>query len=536
MVAERETRRQRRRREVAQADDADAGDGVAHDAKRIRMDDDGDHGKGEAPASNGGVDEAVGAERPELDGTERAELDDDEEYKVVADRARVPESCPYLDTINRRLLDFDFEKLCSVSLSTHNVYGCLVCGKYFQGRGPSSHAYTHALHQNHHVFINLSTAKFYCLPDGYEVHDPSLEDIQFNLFPRTTPDQLHVLDTNPRFSQVLDGVDYLPGVIGLNNIKHTDWLNAILQALMRVRPLRDYFVVAENYASCKSQLVQRFGELVRKFWNPRLFRSHVSPHELLQAISSASRKQFRIGTLADPIKFLTWFLNTVHRELAELSPDRKSSIITDIFQGDVEVVTSGIPNPPPPKTIPFLYLSLDLPPVPLFKDRESDREVIPQVPLFILLQKFDGSTIHNLPNGEMRKHTIRRLPRYLILHFKRFTRNNFFMEKNTTIVNFPVTNLEMKDYYSPKGTADMDVSTRYNLVASVCHEPEQTVTGDTAAATANMKESSGRYRAHIWSCSNRQWYDIQDLHVQETMPQLVALSESYIQIWERNDS
>lgn len=78
MVAERETRRQRRRREVAQADDADAGDGVAHDAKRIRMDDDGDHGKGEAPASNGGVDEAVGAERPELDGTERAELDDDE--------------------------------------------------------------------------------------------------------------------------------------------------------------------------------------------------------------------------------------------------------------------------------------------------------------------------------------------------------------------------------------------------------------------------------------------------------------------------
>ena len=25
--------------------------------------------------------------------------------------------CPYLDTINRGVLDFDFEKLCSVSLS-----------------------------------------------------------------------------------------------------------------------------------------------------------------------------------------------------------------------------------------------------------------------------------------------------------------------------------------------------------------------------------------------------------------------------------
>lgn len=40
--------------------------------------------------------------------------------------------CPYLDTINRQVLDFDFEKCCSVSLSPDNVYVCLVCGKYFQ--------------------------------------------------------------------------------------------------------------------------------------------------------------------------------------------------------------------------------------------------------------------------------------------------------------------------------------------------------------------------------------------------------------------
>ena len=34
---------------------------------------------------------------------------------------------------HRSLLDFDFEKLCTVSLSHLNVYACLVCGKYFQG-------------------------------------------------------------------------------------------------------------------------------------------------------------------------------------------------------------------------------------------------------------------------------------------------------------------------------------------------------------------------------------------------------------------
>lgn len=39
----------------------------------------------------------------------------------------------WLDTVRRDLLDFDFEKLCSVSLTNVNVYACLVCGKYFQG-------------------------------------------------------------------------------------------------------------------------------------------------------------------------------------------------------------------------------------------------------------------------------------------------------------------------------------------------------------------------------------------------------------------
>lgn len=34
----------------------------------------------------------------------------------------------------RSVLDFDFEKLCSISLSHINVYACLICGKYFQGR------------------------------------------------------------------------------------------------------------------------------------------------------------------------------------------------------------------------------------------------------------------------------------------------------------------------------------------------------------------------------------------------------------------
>ena len=52
--------------------------------------------------------------------------------KKIKPEARISRHCPYLDTIDRGVLDFDFEKLCSVSLSRINVYACLVCGKYFQ--------------------------------------------------------------------------------------------------------------------------------------------------------------------------------------------------------------------------------------------------------------------------------------------------------------------------------------------------------------------------------------------------------------------
>lgn len=41
-------------------------------------------------------------------------------------------------------------------------------------------------------------------------------------------------------------------------------------------------------------LVQRFGELMRKLWNPRNFKAHVSPHEMLQAVVLCSKKNFQI--------------------------------------------------------------------------------------------------------------------------------------------------------------------------------------------------------------------------------------------------
>ena len=121
----------------------------------------------------------------------------------------------YLDTINRSVLDFDFEKLCSVTLSNINVYACLVCGKYYQGRGPKSHAYFHALEVGHHVYINMQTKKVYVLPEGYEVKSKSLDDIKFVVDPRLSKEEVAQLDKEAKDAWDLSGKKYRPGGVML---------------------------------------------------------------------------------------------------------------------------------------------------------------------------------------------------------------------------------------------------------------------------------------------------------------------------------
>lgn len=93
---------------------------------------------------------------------------------------------------------------------------------------------------------------------------------------------------------------YLPGIVGMNNIKANDYCNVVLQSLSHVTPLRNFFLRELNYSKVKRppgdstyQLVQMFGELMRKLWNPRNFKAHVSPHEMLQAVVLWSEGRFK---------------------------------------------------------------------------------------------------------------------------------------------------------------------------------------------------------------------------------------------------
>jgi len=47
--------------------------------------------------------------------------------------------------------------------------------------------------------------------------------------------------------------------------------------------------------------------------------------------------------------------------------------------------------------------------------------------------------------GTLRRYKCQQLPPYIILNFKRFTKNIFVEEKNPTIVNFPLRGLDFRE-------------------------------------------------------------------------------------------
>ncbi|EQL03124.1 hypothetical protein G6O67_002901 [Ophiocordyceps sinensis] len=478
--------------------------------------------------------------------------DDDEDVDVLEEAAYTPKATTrldapaegyhdlYLDTIDRHVLDFDFEKLCSISLSNINVYACLVCGKYFQGRGLSSHAYFHSLDEDHHVFINLETQKVYVLPEGYEVKSKALDDIKYVSDPRYSKTEVMGLDRGDTRSWTLAGKQYTPGFVGINNIKENDYVNVVVQALSHVAPLRNYLLLDDF--SAKSELVKRCSILFRKIWNPRAFKAHVSPHELLQEISLRSNKRFTLTVQSDPVDFLSWFLNNLHLGLGGSKTKPGSSMVQRTFQGKMKVESQAITARADAgdklrfeeaahvkvDIVRFILLTLDLPSAPLFQD-ELEKNIIPHVPLTTILGKYDGQRAQEHHAQRKRYRLLHPLPLYLMLHVKRFSQNKFVAERNPTIVTFDARNLDMSPYVEPNPSEwPPSEPIWYDLVANIIHEAVR-----TKEDVADSGEERKTWKVQVKDKATGQWVVCQDLFVDKVQSELLYLGEAYLQVWER---
>eukprot|EP00946_MAST-07B_sp_MAST-7B-sp1_P003155 g3155.t1 len=555
-------------------------------------------------------------------------------------------TCPYLDTVHRGSLDFDLPRVCKVSLSDQNVYACLVCGGFFRGRAPRSPAFLHAVDESHFVFMNLATSRAYCLPDGYEIMDRSLDDIKHELRPTfSSPEAIAQVRQSHMLKKDVNGEDYLPGYVGITNLKSTDATSVLVHALARVVPLQHFFLQDSKVLSqCRSPVVHQLAGVLRRLWNPRGFKTFVGPYELVNALAVASRNRFVVGTRPRCLHLLQWILNHMHKYIAKANGKKVGkaarqnqmlassplSVIAECFQGSIEETVEAnplaaqdagtLPTPKTQRCVPFFSLSLDLPDVKSALDSQNDdgaegegargASSVETVSIFDLLQKFNGEPLsgrsvtktgpvadapaaqNDGPKNASQQKSLRiaRLPKYLFLHIRRFSRNSYVLEKNRSIVSVPLKNLDMRGYLSTTAAEQFPSSenikslsvsalkalidrcggssvgilsreelvrvasdvcarcTKYDLVANICHQSGAAVavTGDREN-TRSLKGSganqgvqqdphdSGSYFIHVHHRIGRQWYKIEDSRVQEIPAELISKSESLIMLFERQD-
>ena len=514
---------------------------------------------------------------PRIDGTEQYAYED-EDYKEEYDRRPVKTSTltvGYLNivhSVNLEVLDFDVERTCSETLAIRNVYLCLVCGKYFQGKGQNTPAYKHALSKYHHIFMSMTSdnRKVWALPDNYlmrpetkipfpKVQEPlrgwrddeeekamekavaaarwTLADVQWQVEPKQTKQELLRLDTTEVLPKDIFDHPYRPGFIGIINLRESAYANVVIHALNHILPIRDYFLLGD--LGSPSALVKHYVMLLRKVWNPRALQAKIAPHEFFHEVGQRSEQKFSHEKAKDPAQFLAFMLHNLHVDIGGTKKNG-SSIIYKTIQGMLQMEVQQIISRADKgdgmrfeagsikeKDKLFQLLPLDLPPMPVFKTGRGDAMNIPQVSIEDLLSQYNGETSKTTGSERMRFRLKYPPPPYLIFSIKRFVKNDFGRERNSTIVTFNPNGLDLKPFIIPGPWRVGGDAVEYDLVANITHE-----TVSTHADTINADVSRDVWRVQLRDRPAGTWRLVDNVRVTEVQEELLYLQESYIQVWE----
>lgn len=468
----------------------------------------------------------------------------------------------YLNTVNKKVLDFDLEKICCVSLATINIYCCLTCGKFYQGRSKNSYAYNHAVdNSTHKLFINLDNLRVFVLPEGQEIlnsDSTTLNDIRSLINPvhNAITVQHSLYDPNATKSYDLNRNQYKVGFLGLsriNNNSRNNFQSVVLQLFSHLHLIRDWYLVntspialdnlkpVENLnAILDNALLKvknnynlnlKLGLFFRKYWYTKLFKTHIAPYDLLNFINKVSNGVFLDNTLDnnDPKFFLNWLLNNLNLGFK----NKKSNILTKSIQGKIKVDDYDEEQNKITKSVVtnFWQISLQLPDKKILSTKNVS--LIEQISLSQLLAaKFSKSSV--ITETISRKYSLLSLPNYLILNFDRFNKN-FRHNFNDIVIKFDLESLDMSPYVANSSAQTLE----YKLIANIVHDSINHQ-NDESSNSNKKKENELLFNAnnHNWRIQlldqlTNEWYEIDNLQVKKINKRLLFLSESYIQVWQR---
>ncbi|XP_029770723.1 ubiquitin carboxyl-terminal hydrolase 2 isoform X2 [Suricata suricatta] len=333
------------------------------------------------------------------------------------------------------------------------------------------------------------------------------------------------------------------GLAGLRNLGNTCFMNSILQCLSNTRELRDYCLQRlyvrdlSHSSSGHTALMEEFAKLIQTIWTSPP-NDVVSPSEFKTQIQRYAPR-FVGYNQQDAQEFLRFLLDGLHNEVNRVTvrpksnpenldhlPDdekgrqmwrkyleREDSRIGDLFVGQLKssltCTDCGYCS-----TVfdPFWDLSL-----PIAKRGYPEVTLMDCMRLFTKEDVLDGDEKPTCCHCRARKRcikkfSIQRFPKILVLHLKRFSESRIRTSKLTTFVNFPLRDLDLREFASENTNHAV-----YNLYAVSNHS------GTTMG---------GHYTAYCRSPVTGEWHTFNDSSVTPMSSSQVRTSDAYLLFYE----
>ncbi|XP_043435555.1 ubiquitin carboxyl-terminal hydrolase 2 isoform X2 [Prionailurus bengalensis] len=333
------------------------------------------------------------------------------------------------------------------------------------------------------------------------------------------------------------------GLAGLRNLGNTCFMNSILQCLSNTRELRDYCLQRlymrdlSHGSSVHTALMEEFAKLIQTIWTSSP-NDVVSPSEFKTQIQRYAPR-FVGYNQQDAQEFLRFLLDGLHNEVNRVTvrpksnpenldhlPDdekgrqmwrkyleREDSRIGDLFVGQLKssltCTDCGYCS-----TVfdPFWDLSL-----PIAKRGYPEVTLMDCMRLFTKEDVLDGDEKPMCCRCRARKRcikkfSIQRFPKILVLHLKRFSESRIRTSKLTTFVNFPLRDLDLREFASENTNHAV-----YNLYAVSNHS------GTTMG---------GHYTAYCRSPVTGEWHTFNDSSVTPMSSSQVRTSDAYLLFYE----